>query len=173
MTYDEWVKRNPVAAVELAEVLAPEPWEGESDCENSETWAQQQARFDIAHQGAMSWRNNVGATPAKEIHSCPACKHKWETIQQPTRFVLANDSAKMDKKIKSSDLILAIPRVITKDMVGTTIAQFGAVEVKKPGWVQSYGDGDKAKHEAAQAKWLQLIAQIGGYSAFSTGKVKL
>ena len=160
MTYQQWAARHPQAAADLQQVINPAMAPAEGSEGKSESWAQQQARFKIAHAGAFSWRNNVFATPAK----CPHCK----TPQQPVRGGLANDSSKLNKKIKSSDLILAIPRLITQDMVGTTIAQFGSVEVKKPGWKFSGNE-----HEEAQLAWLALVAKVGGFAAFSTGDVQL
>jgi hypothetical protein len=126
----------------------------------SEAWAQQQSRFEIAKQGGYAFRNNVGATPTK----CKACG----AAQRPVRYGLANDSTQMNKRIKSSDLILAIPRRITPDMIGSTIAQFGAVECKKPGWAYSGKSG-----EPQQAAWLTFIESLGGFARFSTGGVDL
>ena len=126
----------------------------------SEAWAQQQIRFKAAHVGAMAWRNNVGATPAR----CPDCGEK----QRPVRYGLANDSAKLNKNIKSSDLILAIPRQITPAMVGTTVAQFGSIEAKRPGWRFS-----GTEREQAQAAWHVLVQQLGGFAGFSTGDLEL
>jgi len=65
-------------------------------------------------------------------------------------------------------LILAIPRKITPEMVGSVIAQFGTVEVKAPGWKYT-GRG----REEAQAAWLALIERIGGFARFSTGEIEL
>lgn len=161
MTYDEWAARNPDAAIELLDVIgvAMIPPAGEA-AGNSEAWAQQQARLSIAQQGAMAWRNNVGATPAR----CPDCGAR----QQPVRYGLANDSARLNRSVKSSDLILAIPRTITAADVGRVIAQFGAVETKRPGWTYTGKD-----QEPGQAAWLALVNRLGGYAVFSTGDVKL
>lgn len=126
----------------------------------SEAWAQQQDRLTVARAGGMAWRNNVGATPTK----CPDCGAK----QRPIRYGLANDSHQLNEKIKSSDLICAIPRLIVPEMVGTTIAQFGSIEDKRPGWTYA-----GTEHEQAQAAWLALVSRIGGFATFSTGNVKL
>lgn len=160
--YKEWAARHPQAARELQILfnVLPQPEQSDFSLGKSEAWAQQQVRFAVAKAGAMAWRNNVGATPAK----CPACSFK----QQPVRYGLANDSAKLNKQIKSHDLILAIPRKITQDMVGKTFAQFGSIEVKKPGWVYT-GDGQ----ESGQAAWASLILSLGGFAAFSTGEIEL
>ena len=85
MSYAEWAVRHPQAARELAlELVEPFSGVGEESEGKSETWAQQRARFNIAQQGAMAWRNNVGATPAK----CKSCG----APQQPVRYGLAPES---------------------------------------------------------------------------------
>lgn len=159
MNYAEWAQRHPQAAAELAQMLTGAV-DGTAVAGMSEAYAQQQARLAVAQQGGMAWRNNVGATPTK----CPNCNAK----QAPVRYGLANDSARLNQRIKSSDLILAIPRQITPDMVGSTIAQFGAVECKRPGWKYT-GNG----RESGQAAWLALITKLGGYATFSTGDLIL
>lgn len=159
--FNQWAARHPQAAAELQALLGAVPWPANEHTDGkSEAWAQQQVRIKAARAGAMAWRNNVGATPAK-------CKHCGEK-QQPIRFGLANDSAKLNESIKSADLILAIPRLIRPEDVGHTIAQFGSVETKRPGWRYT-GKGQ----EEGQAKWLALIQQLGGYATFSTGELQL
>ena len=164
--YEQWAARHPQAAAELHQMMGAIPWPATGDtAERSEAWAQQQTRFDISKQGAMSWRNNVGAIPTKVPTQCPQCGFKYQIPQRPVRYGLANDSQKLNKVIKSSDLILAIPRLITPAMVGTTIAQFGSVECKRPGW--------KYTDEVEQLAWHTLIRSIGGFATFSTGEVQL
>jgi len=158
--YQQWVTRHPQAAADLVRVLHGVAQPVTSPVGETEAWAQQQARFSAARQGALAWRNNVGATPTK----CPSCGIK----QQPIRYGLANDSMKLNAEIKSGDLILAIPRAITPAMVGTTIAQFGSIESKRPGWRYT-GRGQ----ESGQAAWAALIQSVGGYAAFATGAVQL
>jgi len=167
--YEQWAARHPRAASELNQILGAVPWPANDKTDGkSEAWAQQQARFNASRGGAMAWRNNVGATPSKVQTVCPKCSFNFTIKQTPIRFGLANDSQKLNEKIKSSDLILAIPRIITPQMVGSTIAQFGSVEYKRPGW-----EFKGTKPELAQLAWAQLIAKIGGYAAFSTGEVSL
>jgi hypothetical protein len=160
--YQQWAAKHPHAAAELEQILGAvtQPTANYDGDGKSEAWAQQQVRLKAAHVGAMTWRNNVGATPAK----CPDC----EAPRQPIRYGLANDSAKLNKQIKSSDLILAIPRLITQDMVGRVIAQFGSIETKRPGWHYT-----GKEQEPGQAAWLALIARLGGYATFSTGELNL
>lgn len=170
MTYQEWASRHPVAAAELVAVLADVSMPVRPDAfGKTEQWAQQQVRFRAAERGIWAMRNNVGATPAKlELH-CPRCQFDFTQKQQPVRYGLANDSAQLNDKVKSSDLILAIPRVITPAMVGTTFCQFGAVEVKHPGWHW----GERLADEVAQLAFGVKIAQMGGVFTFSTGELTL
>lgn len=161
MTYGQWADRHPKAAVELYGMICSAPWPKPADVDGkSEAWAQQSARLKFAKLGGMTWRNNVGATPAK----CPDCGEK----QRPIRYGLANDSARLNESIKSSDIIGALPVIITPDMVNTKIAVFTAIEAKRPGW-KFTGNG----REGAQANWLTLIKKLGGYAMFSTGELNL
>ena len=157
-TYAEWAQAYPEAAAALGGILAPATMPTVRG--GSEARAQQTVRLAVAQAGGYAWRNNVGATPSR----CPDCN----ASQVPVRYGLANDSARLNERIKSSDLILAIPRRVTPGMVGTLIAQFGAVECKRPGWEYT-GRG----REAPQMAWLALIAALGGYAQFSTGELIL
>lgn len=168
MNYQAWAQRHPQAAMELQQLLLADAHYDPKTEGKSEAYAQQQARLQIAKLGGMSWRNNVGANKTKETHVCPACHFKFEIKQAPIRWGLCNDSHQLNEKIKSSDLIGIMPRLVTPQMVGITIGQFISVETKKPGW--KYVGND---HEVAQLAWLQLIAGKGGVSMFSTGDVIL
>lgn len=169
MAYIDWAEKWPQAAAELREMQGALPWATNTDNEGkSENWGQQQVRMKVFSAGSKAWRNNVGATPAKINTSCPKCAFKFQFLQQPIRYGLANDSKKLNNEIKSADLILAIPRLITLQMVGSTIAQFGSVEVKKPGWKYT-GKGP----EPGQANWAAMIQSIGGFAVFSTGEITL
>jgi hypothetical protein len=159
-SYDEWAARWPEAAADLAAITNTALDQGRTPDGASESRATQEVRLSVAAQGAKSFRNNVGATPAK-------CKHCGERAR-PVRYGLANDSPAMNQAIKSADLILAIPRTIRPQDVGSTIAQFGSVEVKPPGWTFT-GKG----REASQMAWANLINSLGGYGVFSTGAVQL
>lgn len=159
--YEAWALHYPQAAADLQRLFGALPWPVPEEAEGkSEAWAQQQARLSVAQRGALSFRNNVGATPAK----CPECNAK----QRPVRYGLANDSARLNKEIKSGDLILAIPRQITAPMVGSCILQFGTAECKRPGWTYTGKD-----QEPGQLAWNSLIARHGGYATFTTGAVTL
>jgi len=159
--YKDWAAKHSEAAKDLEGLLCSAPWPKDSQHDKkTEAWAQQQIRMKVAKAGAMAWRNNVGATPVK----CPDCGAK----RQPIRYGLANDSHKLNSLIKSSDLILAIPRTIKQEDVGKTMAQFGTIDAKRPGW-KFTGKGE----EAGQAAWMALILKLGGFAAFSTGEIEL
>ena len=107
-------------------------------------------RLAYAAMGWLMWRNNVGA-----------CQDDHGNF---IRYGLANESKQMNKKIKSSDLIGIRPVVITQEMVGTTIGQFVALEVKKPGWVYK-----GTAREVAQWEFIKLVNNNGGHASFITG----
>lgn len=114
-----------------------------------EALAQQDIRLAAQANGAVLWRNNVGA--------CQEASGRY------VRFGLANDSAQMNKVIKSSDLIGIQAVTITPDMVGQTVGVFISVEVKRGGW--SYKG---TAREVAQDHWLQVIKNNGGIGTFAT-----
>ena len=156
-TWTDWAAAHPEAAAALLPLLCTDVQHRNG---GSEAHVQQMVRTEVARRGALSWRNNVGATPAR----CPDCNAQ----QVPVRYGLANDSTRLNQRIKSSDLILAIPRLIGPEHVGTTIAQFGALECKRESW--KYTGNPR---EAAQAAWLALVSKLGGYARFTTGEVTL
>jgi hypothetical protein len=164
-TYTEWSIKHPQAALELQAIQLVGVYPPtDHSTGHSEDWAQANIRMAAAKRGALLWRNNVGATKTKEVHVCPACRFKFEVARPPIRWGLCNDSAKLNAKLKSSDLIGCVPRVILSEDVGKTLGQFAAVEAKKPDW-RWKGD----KHEQAQASYGSLVQSKGGLFAFSTG----
>lgn len=88
--------------------------------------------------GFKLWRNNSGV--AREEH-----RH--------VRFGLGNDSPKINKRWKSSDLIGIGPQ-----------GRFLAVEMKKPGWKFS----GKDEREIAQAAYINEVNTAGGIAFFCT-----
>lgn len=166
--YDEWAAMYPDAAIDLAKLTQDLTEPSGQPKSGTESAAQQQIRMAIARLGGLAWRNNVGATPAKTKHICPRCSFVFEETQQPVRYGLANDSAKMNERIKSADVIGILPRIVTLEDVGATIGQFIAIEAKAPGW--EYRGGGR---EAAQMAFLSLVQRKGGKAQFSTGEVQL
>lgn len=116
---------------------------------DTEAWSQQQIRLEAPRRGVTLWRNNRGAV---------------KTENGMLRFGLANDSAAMDKLIKSHDLIGITPHVVTAADVGRTVGIFTSYECKAPGWKW----GGTAR-ERAQKKWAELILSLGGIAKFVRG----
>ena len=104
---------------------------------------QQRIRAEASRVGAVLWRNNVGAAG-------------------PVRYGLANDSAAMNRHVKSSDLIGLEPVVVTPDMIGSVIGRFVAREVKRPGWRWTGTD-----REVAQLRFMELVCSLGGNACFT------
>lgn len=153
MTLEEWMARwgiSEAAMMELRQTLMHEAHWGAVNIGTSEAAVQQSVRVEAAEKGMILWRNNVGASK--------------DEAGNYFRFGLANDSAQMSKRIKSSDLVGIRPVTITGQMEGTTIGQFVAREVKRRDWKYSGTDREKA-----QAKYLELVLALGGDAAFCNG----
>lgn len=114
---------------------------------------QDRARLQAAQLGWHLWRNNVGVLV--------------DASGRPVRYGLANDSAALNKVLKSADLIGIRPVLITPDMVGSTIGQFASVECKREGWHLTPGDA----RGQAQDAWRKLVLQCGGYAVIHAGGV--
>lgn len=111
---------------------------------------QNTVRQEAAEHGILLWRNNVGA----------AITNTGSFV----RFGLGNDSAEMNKIIKSADLIGIRPVVVTQDMVGRTLGVFCSREIKKPGFKLNRNPAI-----VAQLRWHDLVLQYGGDAAFACG----
>lgn len=115
--------------------------------DDSESNVQAKVRLEATNKGIHLFRNNVGVLQDK--------------TGRPVRYGLANDSAKLNKIIKSSDLIGWRRVRIDQAHVGSVIAQFVARECKAANWTYSGND-----HEVAQLAWLKLINANGGDAQF-------
>lgn len=115
----------------------------------SEAAVSARLRLEASRAGGVLWRNNVGAL--------------IDDRGVPVRYGLANDTAALNRSVKSADLIGIYPLAITADMVGTVVGQFWSVEAKEAGWRYT-GRG----REEAQARWAQAVIARGGRAGFST-----
>jgi hypothetical protein len=111
-------------------------------------------RLEASRKGLRLWRNNVGA----------AMTDTGSFI----RFGLANETAQMNKQIKSADLIGIRPVLITPEHVGRVIGQFVSRECKRPDW-KWRGD----EREQAQWRWAEIVASLGGDALIVTGEGSL
>ena len=103
--------------------------------------------------GGILWRNNVGATQ--------------DSNGNFFRYGLANDSAAINKKLKSADCIGIKPVLISPAMVGHTVGQFVSHEYKRVGWKFT-----GTEREKAQQAWADLINAMGGDAKIISGVIK-
>lgn len=152
-----WAQRHHVSDAAMAELrmgalatLDPPSPPGPAG-QTSEEYVKSEVRLEAAQQGVRLFRNNVGAMQ--------------DDTGRVIRFGLANDSAQLNARLKSSDLIGWRPRLITPADVGKLIAQFVARECKRKGW--KFNENDD--REAAQATFIHLVQSEGGDGAFTMG----
>lgn len=131
------------ALVELTQALAPNVTIDSN--ETNETAVQNKLRLLAPKINCHLWRNNNGA----------AIDEKGRHI----RYGLANDSKRINKKFKSSDLIGITPVSINGQIVGV----FTAIEVKKPGFTHP-----QTEREIAQSNYLECVNTAGGIGIFAT-----
>lgn len=108
-------------------------------------------RIEASQKGCLLWRNNVGVLKDER--------------GVPVRYGLANDSVKVNKHLKSSDLIGIRSIRIQQKHVGSMIGQFTAREVKKSDW-----EYKGTERERAQLNFLVLVNSYGGNACFVNGE---
>ena len=152
MNLNDWATRWNVPAEAVADLREQL---GQTDTDPKEPRAaineadvQALVRLEASAKGCRLWRNNVGAT--------------YTADGSFIRYGLCNESEKMNRAIKSADLIGIRPLWITKHHVGRMVGQFVAREVKRPGW-QYTGSA----REQAQLKFLELVLSLGGDAGFA------
>jgi hypothetical protein len=120
----------------------------------NESAVQQQTRLAMARMGNQVWRNNSGA-----------CIDETGRL---IRYGLGNDSAQLNKMIKSSDLIGITPVQAYCTLNGVaawrTLGVFCALECKPSGWHMTPGD----QRAAAQARFHDIVRDAGGFAGFVT-----
>lgn len=115
---------------------------------SDETENMQRLRLWASEKGMVLWRNNNGAC--------------LDDTGRMIRYGLGNDSAKLNKVWKSSDLIGICPVKILPEHVGRTIGMFFAVEVKRTSWRGIENERDKS-----QGNFLTDVTRMGGFGAFA------
>lgn len=120
----------------------------------TETPVQQQTRLEHAKIGPI-FRNNVGA-----------CE---DQTGRQIRYGLGNDSAQMNRVIKSSDLIGITPTLILPHMVGYYLGVFTAYEVKRSGWTfPNPTNVAEFARASAQRKFHDIVREACGFAGFVT-----
>jgi len=161
MLITQWAVRwqvPPAAIADLAALLgaATQPDHGPTQ-PGSEAAVQNAVRMEAARRGARVFRNNCGCLTDERGNM--------------VRYGLCNESTKINRIIKSSDLIGISPH-----------GQFLAYEIKRPDWhyigdqpciCKPHGRQCDRCHEKAQLAWLTFVNSMGGYAAFITSPEQL
>lgn len=154
-TLIEWQRKHGITADALADLVAIVGLDVEpSEDATGEHKVQDDARLLASQMGWRLFRNNKGVLP--------------DARGVPVRFGLCNETDALGKRLRSSDLIGIRPVVITPDMVGSTIGQFVAREIKKAGWKYK-----GTEHEEAQLRFGEIIIGLGGDFKFWSGEGEL
>jgi hypothetical protein len=147
----EWQIKHNIsypAMHELRDIFNLDPMEHTfTENVSLESAVQNAVRLEAAEKGIRLFRNNVGAL--------------FDNRGVPVRYGLANDTAALNAKLKSADLIGWRPVEVSP---GKIIAQFVSRECKRPGWQYKATD-----RERAQLAWAKLINATGGDAQFCTG----
>lgn len=122
-----------------------------TDAEASEARAVSEVRLEASRKNVRLWRNNNGAFK--------------DASGRVVRYGLANDSAKLNRVLKSPDLIGWKRVLIEPRHVGMVIGQSVLREVKHKGWTHVSGE-----HEEAQAAFIELAVADGCDARFCTGE---
>lgn len=147
----QWAVRHHVGEDALAELSAMLGSGGTEETGASESNVQSRVRLAAAEQGCRLWRNNVGVlTDERGV---------------PVRYGLANDTKKLNERLKSADLIGWRRVLVGPEMVGSVVAQFVSIECKREGWKFSPNN----EREVAQQRWATLVTADGGFARFATG----
>lgn len=117
----------------------------------SEADVQQILRITAPKYSNMLLRNNSGAMQ--------------DDTGRVVRFGLGNDSARLNKVFKSSDLIGLTQLVIQPHHVGQCVGVFTAVECKALGWKGPHPSNER---EQAQLNFINSVIAHGGYAGFAT-----
>lgn len=145
MTLNDWAQRHNIstaALLELAEVLNVHPDPPRYPTPRSEAAVQTNIRLDAGQHGGILWRNNVGVAVGDD--------------GVPVRYGLANESKRVNRSVKSSDLIGFTP------VAGTAV--FTAIECKRAEWRWT-----GTSREVAQRRYIHIVQAGGGLAGFARG----
>ena len=120
----KWAARwnvPPQAMTELMQVFGVDTDPKKTAPKTSEARVMSEVRLEATQKGLRAWRNNVGAFYARDGRFI--------------RYGLANDSKAVNKRTKSSDLIMCRPVLIGPQHLGTIIGRLTVREIKKSNWV--------------------------------------
>lgn len=145
----EWADRWGIPHAAITELLATigVHWDAPNNAKTPEGEVQQRVRLEASAKGCVLWRNNVGVT---ENH---------------VRYGLCNDSPKVNKRLKSADLVGIRPVIVTPEMVGRKVGIFLAREAKGGDWVYR-----GTAREEAQLRWAMIVLGMGGEAAFTNAE---
>ena len=152
MTLTTWATRWQIPPAALADLqqltgLAEPPVIPRDVPPLSEAAVSQRVRLEASKRGLRLWRNNNGAA--------------MDADGRQIRYGLANDSASLNKRVKSHDLIGITPHVVTQADVGKTVGVFTSYEVKRGDWRFT-----GTEREIAQRTRLEIVLSLGGISKF-------
>lgn len=148
---NDWAQRWNIPPQAVAELRALSLPEAATAVSGSEAANSQHVRLAAANNGDVLWRNNVGAAVTD--------------TGRHIRYGLANDSKRMNARVKSSDLIGIRRVLITQEMVGSIIGQFVAIETKS-----AKGRTSGTERAGAQQRFLDIVNAHGGHGCFSRGE---
>jgi len=144
---DLWAANWSISPAALADLRARLTTStAETKASTPEAVVQQAIRLESSRRGMRLWRNNNGACV--------------DNTGRMVRYGLGNDSSKVNKHIKSSDLIGITP----VQVAGRTLGIFTAIEVKRGGWKYK-----GTAREKAQLAWLDLVMAMRGIGKFAAG----
>jgi len=152
----QWAIRHGVSMQAIHELQALFGMHGDGHMPTRVTGTSEEAvasvlRLEAARKGVRLWRNNVGAL--------------LDQSGRPVRYGLANESSKLNEKLKSADYIGWRSVLIGPQHVGSLFALFTSRETKEVGWHYTGTDREKA-----QLAWAQLVTAGGGDASFCTGE---
>lgn len=139
----EWAMKWQVPQSALDELMTMEDFGDDGHGTGSESSVVRACRLEADRLGGVLWRNNSGAT--------------FDRNGRMIRYGLGNDSKKLNRDYKSSDLLGLTPD-----------GRFWAVECKARGW-----KGVRNEREQAQANFGRHVVKLGGLFAFATGPEQL